>query len=186
VRYIGIDSPETKHPSVDLECYGQEASIKNNELVSGKEIRLEKDVSEIDKYGRLLRYVYVGDIFVNDYLVRQGYAQASSYPPDIKHQEQFRKAEKEARENKRGLWSGICDKTTTPTPESQSQPVSKPVVNPTQPPTSQPQTSGFTCDCNKLCGQMSSCNEAYFQLNQCGCSKRDGDSDGVPCESICN
>ena len=47
------------------------------------------------------------------------------------------------------------------------------------------QTGSYSCDCSKLCSQMASCEEAYYQLNQCGCSKRDGDSDGVPCESIC-
>ena len=184
VRYIGIDTPEIKHPSKGIECYGKEALEKNSELVSGKKVRLEKDVSETDRYGRLLRYIHVDDVFVNDYLVRQGYAHASSYPPDIKHQDQLKEAEIEARENKRGLWSDVCYQPATPTPQSQSKPVSKPVV--TQPPAPQPQTGSYACDCNKLCGQMSSCDEAYYQLNQCGCSKRDSDSDGVPCESICN
>src|SRR3990167_1293984 len=63
VRYIGIDTPETVSPTSAIECYGKESSNKNRELVEGKTVRLEKDVSEIDKYGRLLRYVYVGDIF---------------------------------------------------------------------------------------------------------------------------
>lgn len=109
IRYIGIDTPETKHPTKGVECFGKEAFAKNKELVEGKEIRLEKDVSETDRYGRLLRFVYIGDIFVNDYLLRQGYAHASTYPPDVKMAEQFRAAEKEARENNRGLWSS-CSK----------------------------------------------------------------------------
>jgi len=86
VRYIGIDTPETVNPNTSVECYGQESSNKNKELVEGKLVKLEKDISEIDKYGRLLRYVYVNDVFVNDYLVRQGYANASSYPPDQRKQ----------------------------------------------------------------------------------------------------
>ncbi|XOB46405.1 MAG: thermonuclease family protein [Candidatus Nealsonbacteria bacterium] len=105
VRYIGIDTPETVHPSKPVECFGIEASNKNKELVEGKKVRLEKDVSETDKYGRLLRYVYVNDVFVNDYLVRQGYAYASTYPPDVKYVEQFVQAQREARENDRGLWA---------------------------------------------------------------------------------
>lgn len=109
VRYIGIDTPETEDPRRKVQCFGQEAYQKNKELVEGKEVRLEKDVSEKDKYGRLLRYVYIGDVFVNDYLVREGYARASSFPPDVKYQEQFRQAEKEAREQNRGLWSS-CNK----------------------------------------------------------------------------
>lgn len=108
VRYIGIDTPETVHPNKPVQCFGKEASAKNTELVEGKRVRLEKDVSDSDRYDRLLRYVYVGDIFINDYLVRQGYANASSYPPDVKHQDQFRQAEQEARANKRGLWGSTC------------------------------------------------------------------------------
>lgn len=104
VRYIGINTPETKDKRKGIECYGKEAFEKNKELVEGKEIRLEKDVSEKDKYGRLLRYVYVDDIFVNDYLVREGYAYAVTYPPDVKYQKQFKEAQEEARENNRGLW----------------------------------------------------------------------------------
>lgn len=111
VRYIGIDTPETVHPEKPVQCFGTEASQKNKELVEGKLIRLEKDVSETDKYGRLLRYVYIqGDIpaqtiFVNDYLIRQGYAHSSTYPPDMKYQDQFQQAEADARDNNRGLWS---------------------------------------------------------------------------------
>ena len=108
IRYIGVDTPETRHPNKPVECFGKEASRANKKLVKGKWVRLEKDVSETDRYGRLLRYVYVDDIFVNDYLVRQGYAQAISYPPDIKYQAVFREAEYRARENTVGLWSK-CD-----------------------------------------------------------------------------
>lgn len=105
VRYIGIDTPETVHPSKPVECFGLEASNKNKELVEGKEVRLEKDVSETDTWGRLLRYVYVDDIFVNDYLVKQGYAYASTVPPDVKYAEQFVRAQREAKEYNRGLWA---------------------------------------------------------------------------------
>ena len=80
VRYIGIDTPETSHPQKGVECFGREASAENRKLVEGKKVVLEKDVSEIDKYGRLLRYVYARDTFVNQYLVIQGYAHSSSYP----------------------------------------------------------------------------------------------------------
>ena len=164
VRYIGIDAAEEG-------CFAEEATAKNKRLVEGKEVRLEKDISETDKYNRLLRYVYVDNLFVNDYLVRNGYAQVATYPPDVKYQDQFREAEREAKENNRGLWAeGAC---VTPTPKVKSA---------TPPP---PQTEGYTCDCSKPCLQMSSCDEAYYQLNTCGCSARDSDKDGVPCESIC-
>jgi len=113
VRYIGIDTPETKHPNKGVECFGKEASNFNTELVAGKTIRMEKDVSETDVYKRLLRYVWLVDsasatisgIFVNDYLVRQGYAYASTYPPDVQYSKQFIEAQREAQKNNRGLWN---------------------------------------------------------------------------------
>lgn len=105
VRYIGVDTPETVDPRKVVQCFGKEASKKNAELVLNQRVRLEKDASDKDKYGRLLRYVYVGDTFMNDYLVREGFAKASSYPPDVKFQDQFRSAEQEARQANRGLWS---------------------------------------------------------------------------------
>lgn len=107
VRYIGIDTPETVDPRREVGCFGKEASEKNKLLVLGKEVRLEKDVSETDRYGRLLRYVYVDNVMVNEQLVLDGYAQSSSYPPDIKYQERFDAAERLAIETKRGLW-GSC------------------------------------------------------------------------------
>lgn len=106
LRYIGIDTPEIVAPGKPIECFGREAKAENEKLVLGKTVHFEKDVSETDKYQRLLRYVYVGDIFVNDYLVRQGFAHASTYPPDVKFSEKLRQAEQEARAHKRGLWLG--------------------------------------------------------------------------------
>lgn len=105
VRYIGIDSPESIGAENGPECFGAEAWAKNQELVGGKMVRLEKDTSERDKFGRLLRYVYVGDVFVNQELVRLGFARAVVYPPDIAHQTLIFDAEKEARDFGSGLWS---------------------------------------------------------------------------------
>lgn len=105
VRYIGIDTPETVDPRRAVGCFGKEASNENKKLVEGQKVRLEKDVSETDRYGRLLRYVYVGNTFVNEFLVKEGFAHASSYPPDIKYQEVFRSAQIEARNNNKGLWA---------------------------------------------------------------------------------
>jgi micrococcal nuclease len=102
VRYIGIDTPET-YP--ELEEYGAEAWQANRRLVEGKEVRLERDVSETDKYGRLLRYVYVDDVFINAELVKQGLAEAIPYPPDTKYQDYLEKLETEAREAGRGMWA---------------------------------------------------------------------------------
>lgn len=111
VRYIGIDTPESVDPRKPVECFAKEAAGENRRLVEGKIIRLEKDVSEIDKYGRLLRYVYVKDdsreSFVNLELVKQGFAFSWTYPPDVKYQHLFITAQEEAREERRGLW-GKC------------------------------------------------------------------------------
>jgi micrococcal nuclease len=114
VRYIGIDTPETVHPQKPVECFGKEASEKNRELVEGKRVRLEKDVSDTDNYGRLLRYVWVDDIMVNAELVRLGYAQVATYPPDVKYQDLFLKLQEQAREAWYGLWAK-CLATTTAT-----------------------------------------------------------------------
>lgn len=110
VRYIGIDTPETVHPQKSVECFGIEAKSKNEGLVLGKQVILKADVTNTDRYGRLLRYVYVRDdsgneIFVNDALVREGYAFSRTYPPDVMYQDQLLQAEHEAREAERGLWT---------------------------------------------------------------------------------
>jgi len=104
VRYIGIDTPETKHPNEPVGCYGEAAAEKNSDLVLNKLVRLEKDVSETDRYGRLLRYVWIGDEMINEVLVKEGFARSASFPPDIMYQERFRTAEEEARDKRLGLW----------------------------------------------------------------------------------
>ena len=88
VRYIGVNTPERNEG-----CFS-EASEANNLMVMGKTVRLVKDKSETDRYGRLLRYVYAGDTFVNEELVRQGYAEAVLYKPDSEYYEQFAEIEK--------------------------------------------------------------------------------------------
>lgn len=107
VRYIGIDTPETVKPQTPVQCFGEEAKEENSRLIQGKTVRLEKDISETDRYGRLLRYVYVDDTLINEALVKNGFAQASTYPPDVKYQKLFLEAQIEAREQGRGLW-GEC------------------------------------------------------------------------------
>ena len=102
VRYIGIDTPEI-HP--ETEAFGIEAWQANRQLVEDKLVRLERDISETDKYGRLLRYVYVDDTMVNAELVRQGLAEAKAYPPDIKYQDYFKELEAEAKSEGRGMWA---------------------------------------------------------------------------------
>jgi len=101
VRYIGINTPEME----SKECFSTEATTENKTLVEGKIVRLQKDSSETDKYDRLLRYVYVGDVFINDVLVRQGFAKIEPVKPDTAFAGEFSDAQQEARANNRGLWN---------------------------------------------------------------------------------
>jgi micrococcal nuclease len=105
VRLIGMDTPETKHPSKGKECFGSEASLRTAQLLENKAVWLEQDVSETDRYGRLLRYIWRDGQMINHQLVVEGYAFTRSFPPDIAHQDLFAEAEKIARENNQGLWS---------------------------------------------------------------------------------
>ncbi|MFC1913256.1 thermonuclease family protein [Chloroflexota bacterium] len=102
MRYVGIDTPEIR-PRV--EAFGLEAWQANCELIAGEEVRLEQDITERDKYGRLLHYVYVDDILVNAGLARLGFAEAKAYPPDIRYQDLLESMEAEARAAGRGMWA---------------------------------------------------------------------------------
>ncbi len=108
VRYIGIDTPETVDPRRPVECFGREASDRNRQLVEGRSVGLERDVSETDQYGRLLRYVWVGGEMVNAVLVEEGYATATAFPPDVKYADLFASLQGQAREAGRGLWSACA------------------------------------------------------------------------------
>lgn len=105
VRYIGIDTPELPTSTKGIECFAKEATEKNKELVEGKTIVMKKDVSETDKYQRLLRYVWIGGIFVNEYLVQEGYARQATFPPDVAYSGLFRSATMEAKKSDKGLWN---------------------------------------------------------------------------------
>ncbi|MBU1000480.1 thermonuclease family protein [Patescibacteria group bacterium] len=112
VRFIGIDTPETVDPRRIVGCFGKEASNEVKKLLTGKVVILQKDTSDTDKYGRLLRFIFLplenGEIlFVNDYLVREGFARAKNYAPDVKFKSRFAEAEIKAKEAKKGLW-GKC------------------------------------------------------------------------------
>jgi micrococcal nuclease len=99
-----VDTPETKHPYKPVEYFGEEAYRFTKRMVEGKKVRLEFDWQERDRYGRLLAYVYLADgTFVNAEIIKQGYGHAyTKYP--FKYLEEFRQYEREARENKIGLW----------------------------------------------------------------------------------
>ena len=118
LRLIGIDTPEM-HESAKLvrdakrsqqdkaliQSMGRSSYEFTKKLVEGKRVRLEFDIEKHDRYGRLLAYVYLADgTFVNNEIVKQGYASIMTYPPNVKYVDLFQKLYKEARENNRGLW----------------------------------------------------------------------------------
>jgi micrococcal nuclease len=100
VRYIGINTPEHDQP------YYKEATEANRQLVGGKSVQLEFDQETFDKYGRTLAYIWVDGVMANSEIVRRGFANAFTVPPNVKYNEEFRQAEREAREAERGLWAG--------------------------------------------------------------------------------
>jgi len=108
LRYIGIDAPESVTPNSPVEFMGREASAANEALVAGGTVWLEADISDRDRFDRLLRYVWTRDgdrwVLVNLELVREGYAQVSTFPPDVRWRDAFRDAQRDARELGAGLW----------------------------------------------------------------------------------
>ena len=110
LRYIGIDTPEMRrrdgeHWVKEPEPYAQEATEANRRWVEGKRVRLEFDAQSQDRYGRLLAYVYVDDVFVNRQLLAEGFAQPLTVPPNVRHADEFREIARDARANSRGLWA---------------------------------------------------------------------------------
>jgi micrococcal nuclease len=180
VRYIGMDTPEQGMP------YFDEATQANANLVAGQTVILVKDVSETDQFGRLLRYVYLTNgTMVNAELVRQGYAQVATYPPDVRHQDLFSQLQETARNSGAGLW-GVP--TNTPIP-----PTNTPApVQPTQPPPQPTQPPAQNCDpsyptvCIPPYPPDLDCGEIpyrRFEVLQPDPHGFDGDNDGVGCES---
>ena len=175
IRYIGMDTPEVGSKS---EYFGSEAAQKNIDLVYGKNASLIKDVSETDRYGRLLRYVIVDGIFVNYELVARGFANTASFPPDIACIPAFQGAEQKARTAALGLWNAPPAATSIPT-----------VV---------PVTGGggggnAPCTCNGPdldCGDFSSHASAQACYRYCASEgfgdvfRLDRDGDGSACESL--
>ena len=114
LRYIGIDTPEVRRREAgrwveDPEPFGRVAAEANRDLVDGRAVRLEYDVQRLDRYGRLLAYVYVtgpdGEtVMVNEWLAQRGLAQPMTIPPNVKYADRFRRAADEARAANRGLW----------------------------------------------------------------------------------
>lgn len=113
VRLIGLDTPESVDPRVPVECFGHEASDQMKRILTTQYVRVQEDPSQgrFDKYGRLLAYIYAPldstqeGLLMNEYMIREGYGHEYTYNLPYKYQATFRAAEREAREQKKGLWA---------------------------------------------------------------------------------
>lgn len=101
VRYIGLNTPERD------EAYYDEATQLNRQLLNAGPVQLEFDVETQDQFGRTLAYIWVDGVLVNLEIVRQGYANMLVVPPNNRYEAEFRQAEAEARQAKRGMWQGV-------------------------------------------------------------------------------
>ena len=200
VRLIGIDTPETKHPSTPVQCYGVEASAKTAELLSiGSRVDLEMDAQERDRYGRTLAYVWPEGamLMVNEQLVAEGYALPLTIPPNVSYTEQLSNAARVSRENGLGLWAACMDQPQEATDEA-------PVLDDTMPTADSPGSAPETEPEAKPDG---SCHPSYpdfcipppppdlnctsplitgrknFTVLQPDPHRFDADRDGVGCES---
>ena len=200
VRLIGINTPETVDPRKPVECFGIEASNKAKEILTGKSVRLEADsiVGERGKYGRLLRYIFLenGTNF-NKMMISEGYAYEYTYNPSYKYQDEFKQAEKEAREAKRGLWAddvcGSNDTLPVTTNNSSVVPATTTTSIPVAPATTKNTTSNVNCYCTSNtynCSDFQTHIEAQNLYNCClqkvgtDIHRLDRDKDGSACESL--
>jgi micrococcal nuclease len=110
LRYIGIDAPEIRRKIKGRWLYrpeplAEEAKSRNERLVMGKALTIEFDQERKDRYGRLLAYVYVNDLFINAELIREGYARLLILPPNVRHADLFLRLEREAMRERKGIWN---------------------------------------------------------------------------------
>lgn len=194
IRLIGIDSSERG------EDFYTESRQKLIDLVLDRVVRMESDVTDKDKYGRLLRYLYVDDTFVNMEMVRSGYARSFPYGDDLLFKYEFSAAQKEAVIAKRGIWTPIVivEEETTPIVEEvipptivevEAEPIIEEEIIPVISPVEEVVTSvEHICSYNAYnCGDFSTHREAQEVYEFCGSGdvhKLDRDSDGVACESL--
>ncbi|MBA2274067.1 MAG: thermonuclease family protein [Actinobacteria bacterium] len=107
IRLIGIDTPETVHPTEPVGCFGPAASDFTKHKLEGQMVRLEYDVERTDLYGRTLAYVFADGLLFNETLVARGYAQVTTYPPNVRYVNRFLAAQRSARGADQGFW-GQC------------------------------------------------------------------------------
>ena len=196
LRLIGIDTPETRSPGDPRECYGPQSTERLAKLLPvGREIWLEEDETNRDRFDRLLRYVWVekkhGDVYLlNEVMVRDGFAIARRYAPDTARAERLERAQERAINAGRGLWEACPELVADLTPIADPP---TPVPQPTEPVATDPIPIGGGCDLSypTLClppGTGNSLNRPdvgvnNFTVYQPDPHRFDGDYDGVGCES---
>ena len=177
VRLICIDTPEKGEEGYN------EAKDYLEDLILNKEVKLEKDISETDKYDRLLRHIYLEDgTFVNELIVKEGYATAYWYKPDITLCPQIENAEDYAKEHELGIW----EKEEEQEPEIEEEPEEEQESEPEE------EEEPEVCDCSSNiynCPDFSTHNEAQECFEFCGGTSNDihqldRDNDGDACESL--
>jgi micrococcal nuclease len=187
IRLLLVDTPETVHPQKPVEPFGPEASKFAKDTLSGQDVKLEIDISERDKYGRLLCYLWIDDKLFNEMLLEKGLARvAYVYPPNIKYVDQFREIQKKAQNSGKGIWSienyaqadGFHDEAAAK-PAPTTQPTKKPI--PSQTPSANTETSGDVY--YKNCTAAKAAGAAPIHKGDPGYStKLDRDGDGIACE----
>jgi len=106
IRLLLIDTPETVHPDKEVQPFGPESSAYAKGILTNREVQLEMDVSERDKYGRLLVYLWIDDQMFNEMLLKEGLARvAYVIPPNIKYIDQFRDIQQKSQKSAKGIWS---------------------------------------------------------------------------------
>ena len=186
VRLIGVDTPETSHSTYGEQPYGQQAKEFTVTRLEGERVALEFDVEKVDQYGRLLAYLWLTDgRMFNEALLREGYAQMATFPPNVKYVERFREAQREAMEVNSRLWGlsegQLCQQTDRGNGIGAGCDAGRGAQEAPSP--SGPlDASGGDLDCSDFSTQ----DEAQRVLAQdpSDPNRLDGDQDGVACESL--
>lgn len=184
VRFLLVDTPETKHPQKGTQPFGPEAANFTSSMLKGKIIEMEKDITERDKYGRLLMYVYVDGKSVQEELLRKGLARVAVYPPDVKYVDRYKQIQEEARKQGIGIWSienyAREDGFYPPQPKPQPKPEPKKESGTYS---GKYDPNGPDRDCSDFSTQAEA--QAFFEAAGPGDPHRlDHDGDGVACESL--
>ncbi len=191
LRLILIDTPETRDPNNPVECYGAEATqFTKSVLPPGTTVYLERDISDRDRFGRMLRYVWLegddgGAYLFNEALVREGYAVLYTYPPDVKYVDRIRAAQQAAVQEEAGLWED-CGGADTPLGIT---PITNEAPETVQANSGASTDNGIASGADQDCGDFATQSEAQFFFESQGGPasdphRLDQNRDGAACESL--